>query len=458
MTASPSSPLSPLKKALLLAAGGCAFATPVAAGLLTTPEAQNAVARATAMASSALGAPASKAAPDNEPAKPIVLARNEAVLAPALSVTKVDAAPTALSQDVAAPRIATPPPAATPQPVQLAVASPAPPKPSAIAALPVDAAEAKKQAADFVKAYAASTPFHTIGRWAGSICVNVSGLSYEQGAAVRDRVDEVADGLGLTALGPACNRYNVEIGFTNDPQAALDTAIKASKINPLGDRTSDTRSAKTVTLPIQAWYVTNGELYAQNDAKTGAGDANSLKVRVLYQPPNSAGAWPYFPLGLHQSVARERPRRRLPYIPAGSGGRFVRGQGVSPMSSVIVDLRKTGSRNLGELADYAAMLALSEPRALGQCNALPSITDLFAACPSRSAPDGLTPADTAYLTALYTAQGAVLGASHQSHVIQQMADVLVNGVGTADAIPAKKSAQPTGGTWLGSIADGPGIR
>ena len=37
MTAPATSPLSPLKKALLLAAGACAFATPVAAGLLTSP-------------------------------------------------------------------------------------------------------------------------------------------------------------------------------------------------------------------------------------------------------------------------------------------------------------------------------------------------------------------------------------------------------------------------------------
>jgi hypothetical protein len=89
---------------------------------------------------------------------------------------------------------------------------------------------------------------------------------------------------------------------------------------------------------------------------------------------------------------------------------------------------------------------------------LPSITDLFATCPGRAAPDSLTPADTAYLTALYTAQGAVLGSSHQSHVAQRMADYLVNGVSTSAASSAKPAARPEGGTRLGSIADGPGVR
>jgi hypothetical protein len=103
-------------------------------------------------------------------------------------------------------------------------------------------------------------------------------------------------------------------------------------------------------------------------------------------------------------------------------------------------LRRTGDANLSALADNAAMLALSEPRALGQCNVLPSITDLFATCPGRAAPEGLTPADTAFLEALYTAQGAVIGESHQSHVVQRMADLLVNpSLAALDAKSAKDS-------------------
>jgi beta-lactamase regulating signal transducer with metallopeptidase domain len=422
MTAPPSSPLSPLKKALLLATGACACATPVAAGLLTTPEGQKAVARARAITASALGVPSAPEAPAE---KPVVLARNETVLAPALTIARTDAAPASLSQAVAAPRVEAPAVEAASQPVQVATAAPPPArtpspvaKPAPLAANPE---QAKTLAAQFVKSYADATPFRTIGRWASLLCVNVAGLSYEQGAAVRERIAEVADSVGLTVRGPECQGYNIQIGFTNDPQAMLDNAVKASKTNPLGDRTSNTRSAKTVTLPIQAWYVTNGELYARNDRN----ETNSLKVNVLYQGLPPAGA----PSGVPSGSAFNPSPGSGPsggFPSGGGGGGFGAGARAFTNVIVIVDLRKTGSMNLGTLADYAAMLALSQPRALGQCNVLPSITDLFATCPNRPAPDGLTPADTAYLTALYWASGAAIGSSHQAHVIQRMADLLVD--------------------------------
>lgn len=117
----------------------------------------------------------------------------------------------------------------------------------------------------------------------------------------------------------------------------------------------------------------------------------------------------------------------------------------------LVDARKAGNTSLGVLADYAAMLALSEPKSLGQCNVLPSITDLYAGCPGRPAPTGLTAADIAYLTALYTAQGAVIGESHQSHVIQRMADLLIAPTDAADgetvtAAGRKIAKAPEGGS------------
>jgi hypothetical protein len=70
---------------------------------------------------------------------------------------------------------------------------------------------------------------------------------------------------------------------------------------------------------------------------------------------------------------------------------------------VVVDLNRAGSANLRLLSDYVAMLAFSQPQSLGSCQALPSITDLFAACPDRATLAGLTVADTAYLHALYAA-------------------------------------------------------
>jgi hypothetical protein len=290
-------------------------------------------------------------------------------------------------------------------------------------AAPLTAAEAKAQAADFVKAYGAATSFHTIGRWTSPLCINVVGLSAQQGAAVRARVAEVADGVGLIALGADCRGYNVEIAFTNDPQGTLDS-VKGHGGDLLGDRTSETRDVKTVTLPIQAWYVTNGVLYARNDTS----DVKDLKVDVVYQqvgggPPANA------PVGVpNGSAFNPSPGNGPPSSTFPNGGSTYAGEGPRAFANVlvIVDARRTGNVELGVLADYAAMLALAQPRALGQCNPLPSITDLFASCQGRPAPNGLTPADGSYLTALYTAAGSVIGESQQSHVVQRMADLMVN--------------------------------
>jgi hypothetical protein len=94
---------------------------------------------------------------------------------------------------------------------------------------------------------------------------------------------------------------------------------------------------------------------------------------------------------------------------------------------VIVDLPRAEAttKSLGQLADYVAMLALTEPRDLRQCNVLPSVTDLFAACPDRPAPDGLTTADAAYLAALYpAASGVAYSTGTEAAVAQRMAGIL----------------------------------
>jgi hypothetical protein len=85
---------------------------------------------------------------------------------------------------------------------------------------------------------------------------------------------------------------------------------------------------------------------------------------------------------------------------------------------LIVDMRRMGDRSLGLISDYVAMLALSQPKSLGTCQALPSITDLFADC-GGPAPDGLTTADAAFLTALYQAKR-----SSTADIADRMAGIL----------------------------------
>jgi hypothetical protein len=280
----------------------------------------------------------------------------------------------------------------------------------------------KTQAFRFVQAYAASTPKRqVIASWLTPICLRVVGLAADQEAAVRARVEQVAKVVEVEVQSARCRNANVEIGFTTDPQHMLDDVV-ARKADSLGDPTSGTRNDTTVTRPIQAWYLTNGAEYAQNTT-------TDLKALVLYQAPTAQQLqlWGAQSAGNPDNFS-PTPTPDQPWIEG--DGQFLRR---FLHVTVIVDLRRTGNVKLGLLTDYAAMLALSQPRSLDHCNVLPSITDLFAGpCPGRAAPDRLTPADAAYLAALYDWPGRKyetfdqLRPDHQqdSYVARRMAGIL----------------------------------
>jgi hypothetical protein len=267
--------------------------------------------------------------------------------------------------------------------------------PVAKAAGPADAA----QAMGFVQSYAAATrERHMIARWGDAICVEVSGLASDQAAVVKARVEAVAGAVGVDAQPAGC-RPNVDIRFSIKPQRTLDDVI-VHRSWLLGDATSDTRTVLSATLPIQAWYETNGVEFA-------AIGTEMLKVLVRDQelvPGQPPQLQSVPPVGMTTPPAPRLQARQFLNV------------------MVIVDLRRTKDKSLGLISDYVAMLALSQPRSLDRCNVRPSVTDLFAgACPGRGAPTGLTPTDGAYLAALYAADpvGRVF-VSQQDDIVAHM--------------------------------------
>jgi hypothetical protein len=224
----------------------------------------------------------------------------------------------------------------------------------ALAAPPLRAAaDPKDDAARFVKSYATVNPFNYVVRYRTGICVGVTGLPPDQAAKVKNRVEAVAQSLTqrLYRFGQGCGGYrNLTIEFTGDPQGRLDQ-IAAKSPRVLGDAHSDTHGVKTVSRPIQAWYQTR-------DCGDVCGPETFYKH--LYE------------------------------------------------TLVLVDQKRTSGADLTTIADYVAMLALSEPRSPDQCQTLPSVLDLYAgACEGRPAPTGLTPSDLAYLKAVYTAEDRI---------------------------------------------------
>jgi hypothetical protein len=292
--------------------------------------------------------------------------------------------------------------------------------PTVVAPVTVQAAPApaavQREAHDFVKLVAATTPaIDQIARWHTPICITVAGLAPDQAARVSSRVREVAEGLGLHALPPGC-RANIEIVFTDQPQAFMDK-VAATREEVLGYYHRHERDKlKTVTRPIQAWYQTATDSGVVNNAGlafatiTTEGYA-ATGVTIHFQPKAEVTDDPDNPGPNGCSDAPQFTHCML-----------------SKLSNalIVVDPSRLKDKTLGPLTDYLSMLALAQMRSLDGCAALPSVIDrLGQPCGGRPAPDGLTPADAAYLTALYASDLEMNKPLEQDEIASRMAGILV---------------------------------
>jgi len=270
-----------------------------------------------------------------------------------------------------------------------------------------------------------------IPRWQAAVCVEVRGLVADQAAKVAARIQDVAKGVGLKTQKPGCTS-NIQILFTGQPQAIADRIGEAY----LGYHyRAESKKLRAVTRPIQGWYATltsgSGSAYGLAFAGSG-GSSNTSSTPQSTMSGGSAdpSAWEsnFGQIGgmnLSASVV-DSPEHDAPTGCADS--RFS-----SCMKSmflnvlIIADSHAIGDKDLGVLTDYVAMLALSQPKSLDGCNALPSVIDLLAktACPNRAPPDGLTPADAAYLTALYASDPEAKTNSAEGDIAGHMAKILI---------------------------------
>jgi hypothetical protein len=255
----------------------------------------------------------------------------------------------------------------------------------------------EKQSYAFVQNYAApgNPELDQIVRWRDPVCVKVTGLIPRQQEAIETRIAEVAKAVDLHVGKPDC-KGNIQIVFTDQPQAVMDTLYKRREWILGYYHRHDGVRLKKVSRPIQAWRVT------ATLGVTGAGDG--VGGEVIDDPENMA--------------------------PNGCGNSHVFTvclQGVIKNVFVVVDSQALGENGLGVVMDYLVMLALAEPKSLDGCGDLPSVIDLFAkdACPGRDAPDGLTPADASYLTALYSADPEQKAWVERRDIADRMAKILI---------------------------------
>ena len=219
-----------------------------------------------------------------------------------------------------------------------------------------------------------------LARWEVPICVQVAGVNPSAVKYLTGRITEVAVGAGARVnRDPNC-RPNVKAIFTTQPQVLVDN-IRDHDGDLLGyyDTLAERDQLATFRGPIQAWYMT-ATRDARGHLQTDTARTQGLEIKQTNRP----SMW--MPLARAYAVTGSR---------LGDGLRANLHQ-----VTIVADPTKLLDFEMGTVADYLAMVGLSQMQSLDRCNSLPSITNLLVAnCPR--IPAGLSDIDLGYLRGLY---------------------------------------------------------
>jgi hypothetical protein len=238
----------------------------------------------------------------------------------------------------------------------------------------------------------------------GPVCPITLGLPQAFDDFITARVVKVAASVGAKTDATGKCAPNIEILFTDQPKAVVKSLSDRTHGAILGMHfTHETPRLLDVTHPIQGWYVTGTRVFDDTVAPvTSVEPDGSTESSADNRMPRPDSAY-------HNAPDRVALGTRIP------------SRRISSILNVLIvaDIREVGGHEVGSIADYVTMLALSEPRSLDQCNDLPSILDLMSSqCSSRARPDKLTDSDMAYLKGLYAADLGATTNSMQKQSIQ----------------------------------------
>jgi len=261
---------------------------------------------------------------------------------------------------------------------------------------------------NYVQSYAVSSPaVRKIARWRDRICPVTVGLPEDKNQFVTKRVKEIAALVGAPVQTDSSCRTNIDIVFTFNPQVLLD-GIRTKHPTMLGyhDRSQEVALA-TVAHPVQAWYTTET---ADDSGRRTVDDKQSHGgVEMTFTPPGAGGA----PIPVFLSEARDT---QVTGFHTGNGLR-------SELYHVIIvaDLESVGGSDIGAVADYIAMIALSQIPSYDACQQVPSIVNLMTKdCDASRKPNAVTDIDLAYMRGLYkmTSRGGL--AQQRDDIADQM--------------------------------------
>ncbi len=240
---------------------------------------------------------------------------------------------------------------------------------------------------------------NAIARWQAPICPDFKGLAPQYVTVMETRFRTIAGEAGARSGDKGC-KPNLVVVVTRQPQAYLDE-IHAGNVDVLGYH-----GVTTITHPVQAWYVTGmkdirGKVFIDKDSSLAldcpSGDCYGGPVRI-----SNANTAPVDDVGGWRAATKSRA--------------------ICLYATVIVDAAATARYQVGEMADYVAMLALSRTEDYGDCQLMPSITNLMTPnCDDKLKPDRITPTDIAYLRGIYKMDPGAKLLIQQDEIAAEMA-------------------------------------
>jgi hypothetical protein len=239
-----------------------------------------------------------------------------------------------------------------------------------------------------------------IARWEVGICPAATGLKPELLKFIVARVKDIAAKVGAPINKSTSCRTNVEIVFSPAPQEVADY-LRKSREDYLGYHSDGAQADELakVTHPIQSWYA------------TGTIDANGSVA-----PDVKKKGMPYCLDEPECRIMLEAPQAVV------TGSRLTNGLHSGFLNVIVVaDRGKLVDQEIGALADYIAVLTLSQPGSLDDCAPLPSILNLLAqGCAGAAAAREISAADEDYLRGLYRMTPDALLQAQRGEIAYQM--------------------------------------
>ncbi|MBV9550631.1 MAG: hypothetical protein JO256_13265 [Alphaproteobacteria bacterium] len=280
----------------------------------------------------------------------------------------------------------------------------------------------------FVKTFTAPSELSgKIPRWFTGICLKTQGLPRELSEAVSKRILEIAQQVGAPVGKQPCNLNSVVI-FDADPQGVMDD-IAANHQELLGPHDiAQTKDLAKIRFPIQAWYATetqDDKGINVVDSKEQSALCGSVDTTTMVGAPGDLknGGLRFDPARFSQA---NLDLQRYCGHEFDTGNRLRNGKHSHIVAvTVVANMDTMRFHELSAVADYLALVILSQTKAFERCEKMETIANLLVpACDLDNRIKGLMPGDVAFLKALYRADTGGNLVAQQSSITGEMKKLL----------------------------------